>query len=350
MIVVLGIALTLIALLLVTGFAYQWIGGLLDRKRLLAPGRLVDIGEGRRLYLLEKGSGGPSVIFESGFGATSLNWTDVQDAVAEHVHTISYDRCGLGWSSPPASERTPTRIAAELHTLLRAAGVQPPWVLVGHSFGGLVMQRFALEYPAGTAGLVLLDPMRTDEWPPLNPARRGTMERANRLTGYGVHLARFGVTRLAARSHLCRSARFSGFLIRLAGAQGEYLSERLNTEIGKMPAQVRPSIAAHWSAPRFYRGLIAHLRAVPAAVQEMHEAEPIQNVPVVVVTPGSASPIADMEKFGSLSRQVVARDSRHWVHLDEPELVVRTILEMAALARSRNLGSEAGSAVLQGVD
>jgi pimeloyl-ACP methyl ester carboxylesterase len=347
MIAVLGIASALIALLLVSGFAYQWIGGLLDRRRLLAPGRLVDIGESRRLYVVEKGCGGPSVVFESGFAATSLNWIDVQEAVAEHVHTISYDRCGLGWSSAPVSERTPTEIAAELHTLLGAAGVQPPWILVGHSFGGLIMQRFALEYPGDTAGVVLLDPMRTDEWPPVNAARRGTVERAQRLTGHGVNLARFGMARLAARSHLCRSAKFSGFLLRLAGSQGKYLAGRLDTEIGKMPAHVRPSIAAHWSAPRFYRGLIAHIRAVPAAVEEMHDAEPIRDVPVVVVTPGSSSPIADMEKYGSLSRQIVARESQHWVHLDEPELVARTILEMVAHAGSQGRGSEAGSAVLQ---
>jgi pimeloyl-ACP methyl ester carboxylesterase len=349
MIVILLITSSLIVLLVLSGFFYQWIGGLLDRRRLLAPGRLVDIGDGRRLYLVEKGRGGPSVVFESGFAATSLNWIDIQDAVAEHVHTISYDRCGLGWSSAPASDRTPTQIAAELRTLLRAAGVQPPYILVGHSFGGLVMQRFALDYPHDTAGLVLLDPMRTHEWPPVNPARHATVARAQRLTGHGVNFARLGIARLAARSYLCRSAKFSGFLIRLAGSQGEYLAGRLNTEIGKMPPQVRPSIAAHWSAPRFYKGLIAHISAIPAAVAEMHNAEPIRDVPVVVVTPGNAAPIEDMHKFGPLSRQIVARHSRHWVHLDEPDLVIRTILNMVAHAGSQD-GPEPSLAVLHGAD
>jgi hypothetical protein len=77
----------------------------------------------------------------------------------------------------------------------------------------------------------------------------------------------------------------------------------------------------------------------------MHDAEPIRDVPVVVITPGSARPIEDMENFGPLSRQLVAHHSRHWVHLDEPELVVHTILEMVALT-----GDLARNSVLQGAD
>jgi pimeloyl-ACP methyl ester carboxylesterase len=220
-------------------------------------------------------------------------------------------------------------VAAELRATLLTAGIQPPYILVGHSFGGLVMQRFALDYPAETAGVLLLDPMRTDEWPPINAARHATVARAQRLTRIGLHCARFGITRLAVRSLLCRSAQFSGFLIRHAGSKGEYLAGRLNSEIGKMPPQVRPSIAAHWSAPRFYRGLLAHLNAVHATVVEMHETEPIRETPVVVVTPAGSSPIEDLSKYGPRSREMIAERSRHWVHLDDPDLVIRTILEMA---------------------
>jgi pimeloyl-ACP methyl ester carboxylesterase len=332
LLLLLGTAFLLVALLLLGGFLYQWIGGLIDRKRLLSHGSVIDIGDRRRLYLVEKGrpDRGPTVVFESGFGATSLNWIDIQDAVAEHVHTVAYDRCGLGWSSAPVSERTPSRIAAELRDLLRTAGIRPPYVLVGHSFGGLVMQRFALDYPGDIAGLILLDPMRTHEWPPINEDRCATVARAQRLTGHGMHIARFGMARLAARSHLCRSARLSKFLIRIAGSQGAHLASRLNTEIGKMPAHIRPAIAAHWSAPRFYRGLLAHLTAVPATVAEMHDAQPIRDTPVLVITPGSATPVTNMDQYGPFSREIIAENSQHWIHLDEPDLVVRAILEMAA--------------------
>lgn len=330
MMLLLWIPLALAALLLLTGILYQCVGGFLDRRRLLAPGRIVDTGDGRRLYLVEKGRGGPAVVFESGFGATSLNWAHIQEAVSSQTHTVAYDRCGLGWSSEPVSERTPTQIARELRNLLQSAGVPAPYVLVGHSFGGLVMQRYALDYPGEVAGLVLVDPMRTHEWPPVNADRFATVERAHRLSGCGAALARLGLARLAARSHLCCSARLSRFLVRMAGAKGEYLVRRLNTEIGKMPPHVRPSIAAHWSAPGFYRGFSAHLRSVSDTVREMHDPEPIRETPVVVLTPVTAVPLSDceMQKFGPRSRQIIAEQSEHWIHLDEPQLVIRTILEM----------------------
>jgi pimeloyl-ACP methyl ester carboxylesterase len=329
LIAIVGTLLALLLLLVLCGFLYQWLGGLIDRKRLRTEGRLIDIGDGRRLYLVEKGAAGrgPTVVFESGFVATSLNWLHLQDALAEQVHTVAYDRCGLGWSSACVSERTPKQVSSELRSLLQAAGIEPPWILVGHSFGGLVMQRFALDYPSETAGLILLDPMRTEEWPPVNAAAHARIARAKRLARVGCAFARLGLTRLAARSHFCRSAKLSGYLIHLAGSQGEYLAGRLNTEIDKMPPQVRPAIAAHWSAPRFYRGLQAHLSAVSATVMEMLSVEPIRDIPVVVVTPHGAEP-ADMRPYGPHGREIIAEESQHWVHLDEPELVVRTILEM----------------------
>jgi len=340
---VVATAAGLLAMLLGTGVLYQWIGGAIDRRRLRAPGRLVDIGGGRHLYLVEKGPAGPgpTVVFESGFGATSLNWVHIQEAMAERVHTVAYDRCGLGWSSACVSERTPRQVAAELHSLLRAAGVEPPWILVGHSYGGLVMQRFALEYPEEVAGVVLVDPMRTDEWPPVNPEAHARIERALRLTRVGATCARFGMSRLAARSHFCRSARLSGYLIRLAGEQGAYLAGRLNTEIGKMPAHIRPSIAAHWSAPRFYRGLLAHLEAVHRTVEEMHEAEPIRDTPVTVLTPAGAPAPANLHQYGPQGRHIVAERSEHWVHLDEPELVVRMILNMVMQSAAQDRRTQA---------
>lgn len=339
---ILASAAVLMAVLLVAGFVYQWIGGAGDRRRLRKMGRLVATGEGRELYLVEMGpkGRGPTVVFESGFAATSLNWMHIQRALGKHVHTVAYDRYGLGWSSACVTERTPRQVACELRAMLRAAGMEPPWILVGHSFGGLVMQRFALDYPEEAAALVLLDPMQPVEWPPFNAAADARIRRAQRLTKFGGAVARIGLTRLAARSHFCGSARFSGFLIRLAGRQGEFLARRLDTEIAKMPAEVRPSIAAHWSAPRFYRGLLAQLRAVEATAMEMHQAEPIGETPVTILTPPSAAPLANMEPYGTRGRHVIAEHSFHWIHLDQPELVVQTILNTVAQAVAEDRRSQ----------
>ena len=89
-----------VAALLVAGFLYQCIGGSLDRRRYTGPGRWVEIERGRRLYVVEKGSGGPAVLFEAGIAATNLNWHHIQETVSRFTSTASYDRSGLGWSSP----------------------------------------------------------------------------------------------------------------------------------------------------------------------------------------------------------------------------------------------------------
>jgi len=286
---------------------------------------------GIRLHVADQGKGAPAIVFLHGWGASTRTWEHVIAALPPGYRTVAIDQRGWGSSDHPASGYSLAELADDTEGAIKALGLER-YILVGHSFGGLVMQRFALEYPRDVAGVILLDPMRTDEWPPVNAARHATVARAQRFTAYGSNVARFGITRLAARSHFCRSARLSGFLIRLAGAKGEYLADRLNTEIGKMAPQVRPSIAAHWSAPRFYRGLLAHLSAVPATVTEMHQTDPIRAMPVVVVTPGSSIPIQDMSKFGPQSRQVIAENSQHWIHLDEPDIVLDAIRAMMAAA------------------
>ena len=167
----------LVAGLAATGFLYQWFGAHFDRLRYARRGRWIDIGDGRRLYLLEKGSGDVTVLFESGIAATNLNWFHIQEQVSHTTTTASYDRAGLGWSSPSRTARTPGNIAAELHQLLAGAGIKPPYILVGHSFGGLVVRRFALLYPEEVSSVVLVDPMRCDEWPPLDPTKQAMLDR-----------------------------------------------------------------------------------------------------------------------------------------------------------------------------
>ena len=160
------------AVVLAAGVLYQWIGGWRDRRRYTASGRWVTIGDGSKLYLFEMGAGEPTVLFEAGIGATHLNWRGIQEAIAESARTVAYDRCGLGWSSRCRTARIPGNIAVELHQMLHRAGLKPPFILVGHSFGGLVMRRYALLYPDEVAGVVLIDPMRCDQWPPLDPSKQ----------------------------------------------------------------------------------------------------------------------------------------------------------------------------------
>src|SRR5579859_6658823 len=114
------------------------------------PGRMLDVG-GRRLHVYETGQGSPTVLLEAGIAATSLSWRPVQDAIARFARVASYDRAGLGWSDA-ASTLTLNQQVDDLHALL--AELPPPYILVGHSFGGLIIRAYASRYPSETAGLV----------------------------------------------------------------------------------------------------------------------------------------------------------------------------------------------------
>ena len=342
----LGWLLLVIAAVPAVGMIYQWIGALNDRRRFLGLGRLVDVGNGRRMYVSDMGRemrDGPTVIFESGIAATSQNWLRVQEVVAAYARAVSYDRSGLGWSSPSASERTPSNIARELRDMLRHAKIPGPYVLVGHSFGGLVVQRYAAEYPDEILGVILVDPMRVEDWPPVNETQRAMLVRGTRMAGFGIPVARFGLARLATTSLLCRSGKLSRAFSRATAKHGGlHVLERITCEVGKMPRAVWPIVAAHWSRPEFYRGLVAHLDAVPASVAEMHGAQSVEGVPVVLLTPGDAKPLSgdDLRRIGPGARQIIVRKSGHWIHLDEPELVVDTIRRMVEQVVPKRLSAD----------
>jgi pimeloyl-ACP methyl ester carboxylesterase len=133
-------------------------------KALLAI-RKVAVGE-HSLNLLVGGEGAPAIVFEAGFGAGLASWSTIQSNISKFARTVSYDRAGIGQSEAGPKPRAAKQIAAELHTALKNAGVGPPYILVGHSFGGIYVRVFADMYPKEVAGLVLIDPSQEafDDW------------------------------------------------------------------------------------------------------------------------------------------------------------------------------------------
>src|SRR5260370_13173632 len=153
--------ISVLALLIFVGAAWQYVGNRRDLRNYPPPGQLVDIG-GHRLHLWCVGIGYPVVVMDAGLGGSSLDWSRVQPQVAKSTRVCSYDRAGMGWSDAGTRPRTGMRIAGELHALLRAANVPGPYGLLGHSSGGLHVRLFSSTYPEDVAGMVLVDAAHED--------------------------------------------------------------------------------------------------------------------------------------------------------------------------------------------
>ncbi|HBY63727.1 MAG TPA: alpha/beta hydrolase, partial [Solibacterales bacterium] len=139
-----------------SGAVFQAVATERERRKHLPPGRLVDIG-GFRLHMNEQGNGSPTVILEAGLTSMSAQWAWIQPELAKLTRVVSYDRAGLGWSDPSPDPRDAHTAVRHLRRMLDAAKIPGPYVLVGHSMGGLFMRLFAHEHRADVRGLVLID-------------------------------------------------------------------------------------------------------------------------------------------------------------------------------------------------
>lgn len=173
-----------------------------DDNRFPGLGSLVDIGDGRVLHARVMGPDrGPTVVFENGMSSPLEMWDRVQSAVAGVTRTVSYDRAGLGWSSPGPLPRTAARVTEDLEKLLAAIGAPGPYVLVGHSYGGLHIRHFADRHPDLVAGIVFVDSAHPDQF------ERSTRQRMSlslmiSSTGENARWSRFGFPRLRANKVL----------------------------------------------------------------------------------------------------------------------------------------------------
>lgn len=131
----------------------------------ISPNRLVDIGGGRKMNLHCTGRGSPTVIFEAGLDDQSRAWATVQPAIAKQTRACSYDRAGFGFSDLSHRDGNGANAVDDLHHLLTAASVKPPYVLVGHSMGGMYVRQYADAYLSEVVGMVLVDPVSEEQGP-----------------------------------------------------------------------------------------------------------------------------------------------------------------------------------------
>jgi len=329
----------LVVLLPLSGFLYQAAGSARDQRKFPPPGRQVDIG-GRRWHLVDAGQGSPTVIFESGIAASSLNWTAIEAEVARFTRACAYDRAWLGWSDPSPAPRVAVQLVDELHALLARAQILGPFVLVGHSFGGLLVQAYAVVHPDQVAGLVLIDPLPASEWAHVSGDRLRILRWGMRLSRRGALLARLGVIRMSLALLSGGGRRIPKLVARLTSGRAETTLSRLVGEVQKMPPEVWPMVQAHWCQPQAFIGMAEYFKALPESAEQAAALGDLPRIPVTILSAGNSTPgqLAERDAIASQSprgKHVIVSNSGHWIHLDQPEVVLEAIRAMVEVVRLR---------------
>lgn len=317
-----GGLLVLLVLFGVTWLAGQWAKANL-RRAYPPPGQLIDVG-GYRLHLDCRGQGSPTVLLEAGLGDFSVQWAQVQPAVADFTRVCTYDRAGLGWSESSTHMRTVTTMAAELDTLLNRARETGPLVLVGHSFGGIIVRAFAQQAKNAVVGMVLVDAAHEAQSARL-PALRTAATQMQQQFQLLDRLSRVGLLALAPDQIPNRG----------------------------LPPAALAHYRARLAASPYFTAALAEQTALYPLTEDAPPSPPAKlgDLPLIVLSRGQAASLpgltaaenaelegtwqrlqAELVALSTNSQQQIATRSGHEIHLQEPDLVVTAIRQLVQSA------------------
>ena len=283
------------------------------------------------------------MIFDAGIAASSLTWSRVQPDVARFARACSYDRAGLAWSEVSTTPRLMSTLVGELHQVITHANLPAPFVLVGHSFGGLVIRAFARAFPADVGGLVFVDTLHPEEWCRPTAEQRRMLRGGIFLSRVGEQLARVGLVGFLLSRLTGGSPGLPKRISRLFGPAAATLMSNMVGEVQKLPPDVQPSVREHWSNPKSFRGMWQHLAALPACSEDvMQGTDSFGDIPLVVLSGERRDPRwialdAALARASTHGRHIVSPRSGHWVHLDDPDLVVGAVRDVVTDVRRRLL-------------
>jgi pimeloyl-ACP methyl ester carboxylesterase len=292
--------------LLVIGAFYQGLASLYDHYAYPPPGQLVDV-DGTRLHLYCLGESSPTVILEAGLGDNVLGWTLVHARLAESTRVCAYDRPGLGWSGSRDRVLPSEEVAQILHTLLQNAGIPGPYILVGHSMGGLHVRSFARLYPGEVVGMVLVDSSHENQ---LDAARMDEIGESILLPLQACQtLAPIGVMRL----------------VRAIAPQPE------KTLFPPQQARARLALQNHTDLCHVVAN---EYRAVFSDTTQPTPPAPLGDLPLVVITAGIGTDARwnglqdQLAALSTNSTHLIAEQSPHYIQFYQPELVIDAVMGM----------------------
>jgi pimeloyl-ACP methyl ester carboxylesterase len=283
---ILWLVVTLLVLAL-AGAIYQAIATERAERAYPPPGEMVDVG-GYSLHINCVGQGSPTVVLDGGSGEMSAQWVWVQREVSDTTLVCAYDRAGMGWSEMGPQPRDAKQISSELHALLTKADIEGPYVLVGHSFGGLYMQTYAARYPEEVAAVSLVESSHPDQFSYRQVAR----------DSYEPQKQIFDVFSLAARLGIIR------------------LVSKLAPTSPELPQQQRVQIDALSSSTRQVSTTALEFRATPQTVTQTRSLRSLGDKPLAVVTAGTSEPEwlklqDDLATLSSNSTHPVVKGATH---------------------------------------
>ena len=296
--------------------AFHHISTARERRSYPPPGRLIDAG-GYRLHIYCVGGGGPTVLFESGYGMTSNAWALVQPSVARLTRACSYDRPGYGWSDEPPDSRTGMRAVEDLHHALANGRIAGPYVVVGHSMGGGQVRLFASRYSREVAGMVIVASGNEDSPPSVDDSM-------DRMIQVIAALSPTGLPRLI------------GVLFKPSFA-ADYAAELRRY----LPARAAESELTFLAQTRHARAMARETRAARATALELRKARDFGDLPLVVLSERPAMPanheaarvedqLQDEMSRWSRRGKHIRVDSGHMILLEKPGVIVdavRAVLE-----------------------
>ena len=306
----LGASLVLLLALMLFGGIYETKAEASDAKKYPPPGQLVDVG-GYRLHIDCTGTGSPTVVIDAGLGDWSTGWGYVQPEVAKTTRVCTYDRAGWAWSEAGPLPRDAAQFAKELHTLLKNANIPGPYVMAGHSLGGLTVRVYVHDYSSEVVGVVLIDSMTPQQFAQSPTDVQPQLDTQSRPFNLMVALGRLGIVRLFVKP------------------------------LGILP-DAPPNAEAYYALgvrPQNTQALIDDLRGMPAAGVQASAVKSFGDLPLIVLTarlndlPGWPVWQTELLQLSSNSQQLIAENSGHNIEFDEPDAAVKAILQMVHQVR-----------------
>ena len=297
--------------LMLLGTVYESIAEASDARVYPPPGKLVDVG-GYRLHINCTGTRGPTVVIDAGLGDWSTVWAWVQSGVEKTTQVCTYDRAGSGWSDAGPLPRNALQFAKELHTLLHAANIPGPYVLVGHSLGGLSVRVFTDMYPSEVAGVVLIDSMSPRQFPGSSTNTTPEVDSQSRPFTIFPALARIGLVRLLARP---------------LGL------------IPHLPPEAEKEYVARMALPSYLQAYFGdESQGMPESGAQAAAVTTFGDLPLIVLTarknpiPGWQDWQTELLQLSSNSQQLYA-DSDHGIEIEQPEAAIAAIIQMVQQVR-----------------